>query len=110
MGVFPVVDYYKYNRPNLGDNQLGLWYDNTEKKVFLGTMQTSNDNGVYGVLRLTDTEHVFFAATLSAGQDIFECEWAFVDSNAPMEQKLRVSVWVKENTIQTRSAQRTAKR
>lgn len=110
LGVFTVVDYDKYNRPNLGNNNLDLWYEYPEKKVFLRSADSSCIDDVYGALRLTETELNYFAATLSARQDIFECEWAFVDSNAPLEQKLRVSVWVKENPPQAQSARRTAGR
>ena len=109
LGVFTVVDYDKYNRPDLNDNELGLWYEYPERKVFLRSAESSRINDVYGVLRLTETELNFFAATLSARQDIFECEWAFVDSNAPLEQMMRVRVWVKENMPQTQSARRTAR-
>lgn len=112
LGVFTVVDYDKYNMSNQTDNnlKLGLWYEYPEKKVFLRSADSPSINDVYGALRLTETELNYFAATLSAKQDIFECEWAFEDSNAPLEQKLRVRVWVKENTPQAQSARRTTGR
>ena len=90
LGEFSVVDYACYGADKLPDGELELHLDRCDKKVFV----YQNDT-VYGSLKLNEMEQKYIFAILSSGMNLLECSRIPSDEKTPLEQKFKVSLWVK---------------
>lgn len=90
LGEYFVVDYAGYGATELPKGNLELYYDNCDKKVYV----YQNDI-VYGSLKLNELEQRFIFAILSAGMNLLECSRTPSDDKTPLDQKFKVSLWMK---------------
>lgn len=91
LGEFQVVDYTCYGATSLPEGDLYLFYDKNDKKAFVCQNET-----VYGSLKLNEQEQKFIFGILSSNMNLLECCRVPSEEKTPLEQKFRVSVWVKD--------------
>ncbi len=91
LGDFQVVDYTCFGGGNeLPSGNLDLYYDRCENKVYV----CQNDQAI-GRLKLNEQEQKFLSAILSSGMNLLECSRVPFEEKTPLEQKFRVSIWMK---------------
>ena len=90
MGEYAVVDYACYGADKLPDGNLELYYDRCDKKVYVHQGDT-----VFGSLKLNEMEQKFIFPILSSGMNLLECSRIPSDDKTPIEQKFKVSLWMK---------------
>ena len=90
LGEFSVVNYASYGADKLPDGELELHFDKCDKKVFV----YKNDI-VYGSLKLNEMEQKYIFAILSSGMNLLECSRIPSDEKTPLEQKFKVSLWMR---------------
>lgn len=91
LGDFQVVDYTCFSGDDkLPDGNLELYYDRCDNKVYV----CKNDKAI-GRLKLNEQEQKFLSAILSSGMNLLECSRVPFEEKTPLEQKFRVSIWMK---------------
>lgn len=91
LGDFQVVDYTCFSGDDkLPDGNLELYYDRCDNKVYV----CKNDKAI-GRLKLNEQEQKFLSAILSSGMNLLECSRVPFEEKMPLEQKFRVSIWMK---------------
>ena len=91
LGEYTVVDYACYGATELPCGNLELYYDRCDKKVYV-----HQGNTVYGSLKMSDLQQTFIFAILSSNMNLLECSRVPSDDKTPLEQKFKVSLWIKE--------------
>lgn len=90
LGVYAVVDYACYGADKLPEGNLELYYDRCDKKIYV-----HQGDVVYGSLKLNEMEQKFIFPILSSGMNLLECSRIPSDDKTPIEQKFKVSLWMK---------------
>lgn len=87
---FYIVDYACYGADKLPEGKLDLYFDKCDKKVYV-----HQGDIVYGSLKLNEMEQKFIFPILSSGMNLLECSRVPSDEKTPLEQKFKVSLWMK---------------
>lgn len=94
LGVFSVTDYACYDLSELPDGDLLLFFDRESKKVYV-CKDSDNQIIACGVLKLNEVEQKFVFAILTSAPCSIQCKRVPVDKDASLEQKFKVSLWMK---------------